>query len=313
MHDHQHVRRRGLPPAFSAAGTSGTSGATGAAGVAGNAGAADAAGAEADAALSFKRFILEKTAAFEHEPAADLFRVNLLGRMLDRYDELRRTGASVELCVQRACREFADIPGMMERAGFARVDSDAPGANGWPQMSDAEAARYLAEYRDYAVKRSLGTGMTAACCAPMMGMAAFSELFAYSSGLEEGLMMLGVAGMFGMIAAGVYMMATAKKPKRYAEVKAGRFSLSRRLRGKLEALREQARDGVRKRRAKGIALCVGCVVPIFMGAALDGIFSIWSDFCTIMGVGGMFMMIGAGVYELVAAKGEKDGLERLLK
>ena len=36
--------------------------------------------------LSFKRYILEKTEAFAHEPMEDVYRVNLLGQMLDRYD-----------------------------------------------------------------------------------------------------------------------------------------------------------------------------------------------------------------------------------
>ena len=43
--------------------------------------------------LSFKRYILEKTEAFAHEPMEDVYRVNLLGQMLDRYDELRQKGA----------------------------------------------------------------------------------------------------------------------------------------------------------------------------------------------------------------------------
>ena len=42
--------------------------------------------------LSFKRYILEKTEAFAHEPMEDVYRVNLLGQMLDRYDELRKRG-----------------------------------------------------------------------------------------------------------------------------------------------------------------------------------------------------------------------------
>ena len=32
--------------------------------------------------LSFKRYILEKTEAFAHEPMEDVYRVNLLGQML---------------------------------------------------------------------------------------------------------------------------------------------------------------------------------------------------------------------------------------
>ena len=46
------------------------------------------AAAREEVELSFKRYILEKTEEFAHEPMADLYRVNLLGQMLDRYDEL---------------------------------------------------------------------------------------------------------------------------------------------------------------------------------------------------------------------------------
>lgn len=46
--------------------------------------------------LSFKRYILEKTEDFEREPMADLYRVNLLGQMLDRYDALRDKGMNEE-------------------------------------------------------------------------------------------------------------------------------------------------------------------------------------------------------------------------
>ena len=49
----------------------------------------NAAVAREEVELSFKRYILEKTEDFEREPMADLYRVNLLGQMLDRYDALR--------------------------------------------------------------------------------------------------------------------------------------------------------------------------------------------------------------------------------
>ena len=51
--------------------------------------------------LSFKRYILEKTEAFAHEPMEDVYRVNLLGQMLDRYDELRQKGLSGDAALQR--------------------------------------------------------------------------------------------------------------------------------------------------------------------------------------------------------------------
>ena len=51
--------------------------------------------------LSFKRYILEKTEAFAHEPMEDVYRVNLLGQMLDRYDELRQKGLSGDAALRR--------------------------------------------------------------------------------------------------------------------------------------------------------------------------------------------------------------------
>lgn len=68
--------------------------------------------------LSFKRYILEKTEAFAHEPMEDLYRVNLLGQMLDRYDELQKKGLSADAALQRTLADYADIPAQMRREGF---------------------------------------------------------------------------------------------------------------------------------------------------------------------------------------------------
>ena len=57
--------------------------------------------------LSFKRYILEKTEAFAHEPMEDVYRVNLFGQMLDRYDELRITPTSPRGCAARALKRRA--------------------------------------------------------------------------------------------------------------------------------------------------------------------------------------------------------------
>ena len=59
-----------------------------------------AAVAREEVELSFKRYILEKTEAFAHEPMEDVYRVNLLGQMLDRYDELRQKGLSGDAALQ---------------------------------------------------------------------------------------------------------------------------------------------------------------------------------------------------------------------
>ena len=61
----------------------------------------NAAVAREEVELSFKRYILEKTEDFEREPMADLYRVNLLGQMLDRYDALRDKGMNAEAACSR--------------------------------------------------------------------------------------------------------------------------------------------------------------------------------------------------------------------
>ena len=55
-------------------------------------------------------------------------------------------------------------------------------------------------------------------------------------------------------------------------------------------------------------------MPIFAGAALDSVWRLYSSNpFAILGVGAMFLMIGAGVYELTAADGEKKPIKDLLK
>ena len=49
-----------------------------------------------EVSLTFKRFILEESSEFASEPMADLYRVSLLGQMLDRYDALLGQGLSAE-------------------------------------------------------------------------------------------------------------------------------------------------------------------------------------------------------------------------
>ena len=66
-----------------------------------------------------------------------------------------------------------------------------------------------------------------------------------------------------------------------------------------------------RRRGKGIAMLVTCVLPIFVGAMLDEMWA--ADFWALLGVAGMFGMIGAGVYELVMASGEKKSIRELLR
>ena len=58
-------------------------------------------------------------------------------------------------------------------------------------------------------------------------------------------------------------------------------------------------------------MIVTSMIPVFTGAALSEIW--YSDAFPMLGLAGMFLMIGAGVYELVMADGEKKTVGRLLK
>lgn len=261
----------------------------------------------------FKRFILNETRGFAHEPQADLYRVNLLGQMLDRYDALRAEGLGEVAAAARVRREFQDIETQMREMGFEEIGGEEPFiASRWPQLTEKEAGQYIKENDAYLHKRALGVAMCASCVFPLMIGAAIGGLSA-SWQVEEAMSMIGLVGMLGMIALGVYSMATAKKPRKADVIQKGRFSLGSALRRKLNDLREAVEDRARRRRGKGIAMLVGCVAPIFIGGALDSLFLVNGfEVCSVLGVAGMFVMIGAGVYELVMADGEKKTVKKLL-
>ena len=262
-----------------------------------------------DAALAFKRFILDETAAFEQTPEADLFRVNTLAQMLDRFDDYAGNGADTPSAVSYVRREYANLADRMREVGFEEADREGKRAARWPVISEEEAAQYLKEANAQVHKRAIGIGLCSACCLPLMLINGVCELL---GGYSDAWPLLGLCGMFGMIAMGVYAIVTAKKPDSEKKINKKRFSLSARLRRKLTAMQEMTREKARRRRGKGIAMLVACVLPIFLGAALDELFYVYDAFA-IMGVGGMFAMIGAGVYELLVADGEKKAIDRLLK
>ena len=109
-----------------------------------------------DVELAFKRFILTESADFASEPAADLFRVNLLGRMLDRYDELIGQQVSPQTAQTRVKREFSDIAQMMRDQDFDLAE-DGFTASRWPQLTEEEAAQYIQE-SDSQLHKTAGHG-----------------------------------------------------------------------------------------------------------------------------------------------------------
>jgi len=260
--------------------------------------------------LEFKRHILNKSSRFASEPMADLYRVQLLGMMLGRYDELREKGMGEISALNRTKYEFDDIASRMREQGFEELESSAETADDslsrWPQLSEEEAVRYIHERDAYLHKTAMGSALCSACVAPLMVGAAISE-FWYADAFS----LLGLVGMFAMIGMGVYAITTAVKPKDGKKIHKGRFSLAVRLRRRLELLQEEIEEKARKRKGRGVAMCVMSIIPVLVGAMLQEMF--YADAWPILGLAGMFLMIGAGVYELIMADGEKKSIKRLLK
>ena len=254
---------------------------------------------------SFKRHILEASAGFENEPEADLYRINLLGMMLGRYDELREKGLSESAGVLSVIREFSDIPSCMREAGFQERDESEAGFR-WPLMSEAEVDAYLRENDAYLHRIALCAGLCTASIVPMLlgiavAEATVADLFAY----------IGMAGMFAVIGIGVYAIVSAAKPKAEKKIRKGEFSLSSKVRVKLDALKEAVEKKARKRMGRGVAVIIASVIPLLIAVAFS---EIWlSDLWAMLGTAGMFSMIGAGVYQLVLSSGEKKSMKRLLK
>ena len=238
-------------------------------------------------ALAFKRHILMESREFVSEPMADLYRVHLLGMMLNRYEELCEKGMGEVSGKNRVLYEFSDIAKRMREQGFEELEAAQPFAeeSRWPLLDEDEAECYIHERDAYMHRISLGVLLCTACVAPLMVFCAFSE------------------GFFGYA-------NNAAKPKNEKKIKRGRFSLSGHLRRKLTQLRETAEQKARKRKGRGVAMIVTSLIPVFVGAMLEEMW--FSNAWPLLGVAGMFLMIAVGVYELVMADGEKTTMKRLL-
>ena len=263
-------------------------------------------------ALKFKCFILDETKMLANTPEADLYRVQLFAQMLDRYDDYAANGAQADAACTYVLREFANIRERMIKEGFGDCDAHEQRTSGWPQLSEDEAAQYIRDREAEAHNRAIGIGLCSACVAPLMLMTGVDTLMTGYAGDASSL--LGLCAMFITIAAGVYEIVTAKKPEDQKKIRKRRFSLSDALRKKLIEMKDLLEEKARKKRGRGIMMLVACVLPIFLGAALDELWNRWTnDAFTMIGVGGMFVMIGAGVYSLLSAGAQKRAIKRLLK
>lgn len=266
-------------------------------------------GASEETILAFKRHILESSAGFASEPAADAFRVSLLSLMLNRYDLLCAKGLSGYTAARQTIAEFSDIPAQMSEMGFekAKVHEEERFSR-WPKLTEEEAQRYIRERDAYIHKTAMGIFMCVACIVPLMVFCGMSELLWGFA--DDAANLLGLVGMFAMIGMGVYVMVSAAKPKEEKKIRKGRFSLGAGLRRRIMQMKEGIEEKARKRRGRGVALCVMSLIPVMIGAVLSEMW--FTDAWPMFGVAGMFLMIAAGVYELVMADGEKKTIKRIL-
>jgi len=257
--------------------------------------------------LTFKRHILEKTSAFASAPQEDLYRVQMLGMMLDRYDELLQSGLTEQNACAHVLDAFDGLALQMQEMGFEELEPGEP-ASGWPPLGDRDVETYLCEQDAYRHRIALGAACFSASLSPVIVTNALTELFGFGGDAAG---FLGVGGFFGMIALGVYLIVTAVRPKDEKRIREGRFSLSKRIRRQVERMSET--KNARGRKGRGVVLIITSLLPVLAGAALDEfLWQLAGEGFSSLGVAGMFLMIAAGVYELVMASGEKKMLKRLL-
>lgn len=268
--------------------------------------------ADESVSIEFKRFILEETKAIAQTPEADLYRVQLLSQMLERFDQYMANGADAGSACKYIKMEFSDIA---ERLRRDVVEAEKPmqeRASAWPLLSEDEAALYIRQSCAAARKRALGISLCSACVMPLMLITGMNTLASGYVGDVGNL--LGLCGMFGMIAMGVYAIVTVKNVENEKMIRKRRFELAAHLKKKLTDLIKAAEEKARIKRGKSIALLVASVVPIFLGAVVDELWVNWTnDAFAMMGTGVMFAMIGAGVHGLVSATAEKNAVAALLK
>ena len=237
---------------------------------------------------------------FASEPMADVYRVSLLGEMLDRFDELIGQGMTHMAAVSRVQLEFSNIARRMHDEGFTLLNETyGTRSSVWPRMTEKEAARYIEQSSECAHKKSMGIAMLSG---------SLGILFLAQSVFLNTLFgaMIGSAGMFAAVGVGVYLICAAGKPDDAERVKKGRFTLDPKLRKKLRQLKGLQEKKGRKRRAKGIAVCATCLLPAVIGLMFG------FDEGVLLGIAGLFAMVGFGVYEIVMANKESKAAGELL-
>ena len=256
--------------------------------------------AQRDAELSFKRHILEQSSGFVCEPAADMYRLNLLGMMLTRYDELKDCGLSDLMSLQRTILEYEDIGQRMQEAGFEPQEEF-----GEDQLTENEAIQYIEERQRFLNKRMQGVAICVASMMPLLVMGMIAEFL-----FSDICYLIGLLASVALVGLGVYMIVSVRKPRDEERVRYGAFSLSVRVRRKMEQYAETVKEKAKKRRGIGVLLMVISILPVILSNVLAEMFL--EDAWLLAGVSGMLVMVAIGIYQICMGQGERKTMNNLL-
>ena len=256
--------------------------------------------AQRDAELSFKRHILEQSSGFVCEPAADMYRLNLLGMMLTRYDELKDSGLSDLMSLQRTILEYEDIGQRMQEAGFEPQEEFSE-----DQLTENEAIQYIEERQRFLNKRMQGVAICVASMMPLFVLGMIAQFL-----LLDSCYLIGLLASIVMVGFGIYMIASARRPRDEERVRYGAFSLSTRVRRKMEQYAETVKEKAKKRKGIGVVLMVTSGFPVIVSNVLAEMFL--EDAWLLAGVSGMLVMAAIGVYQICMSQGENKTMKNLL-
>ncbi len=223
-------------------------------------------------------------------------KAELLQMMEDKYEELISEGKSENEAVGIVISEFGNLDELAESLGIQEAVTENPDEDK-PMLSMDRVKEYLAMIGQRSILLPLGIAL----CIFSVAM----NIVAEATGLPEEI--LGVGGMFGMIAVAVGLFIfSGIKYKEYVEVKKKECSLSIECAEYVRNERKGFKGTYGIMSSCGIGLCILSVLnPIIF----DRIPYLNSDFGAAM----FFLFVAGGVFLITSANTRMDGYDRLLQ
>lgn len=229
-----------------------------------------------------------------------------LGQMMeDKYSELRQEGKSENEAVGIVIAEFGNLDELADELGIGSYMGKQPNYNS-RSVSFEEAKKAIVDNNKFAARIALGVLLCIICPVFPMWLSSVSEINSGGSNMMEA---MGVLLMFGCIAVavGLFVFSTMQMSK-WNFLKHEPCNIDFATAEYVHNERENYRTIYALLTTVGIVLCVVCFVP---AAVLDSL-NIGNAFIDIIGGSLLMLIIGIGVYMLVAANIKRSGYSRLL-